>query len=362
LSDDLSIRITPAGQSSGAQKMDGWLEVSARVGIETCPNSYDISYTSQSPISAADLNVSKGDGAQVYLGGDLIITGYVDKVIETTSGDTHTLRLVGRGKCQDLVDCSAEWPLPGGQITGANALDVATKLAAPYGITVSCLGPLGPVIPQFNLTLTETAYQIIEEVCRFAQLLPYEGADGNLILNQVGTTRAASGFVEGGDSGNIQARTLTQSADQLYSEYDAFLMDMDVLGDTGNGGNQIGRATDPNMLRHRRRAIIAEAPAGRQNIAQARAIWECSRRAGRSRMVNLTTDTWRDAGGTLWTPNTIVPVTLPKSNFGPVDLVIAEVVFRRGASGTTADLTVMPSYAFLPEPILLLPPVRGVNA
>jgi hypothetical protein len=65
-----------------------------------------------------------------------VITGYVDRVIGTLDARQHSVTVTGRSKCQDLVDCSAEWP--GGQIVGSSVLEIARKLAEPYGISVEC--------------------------------------------------------------------------------------------------------------------------------------------------------------------------------------------------------------------------------
>ncbi|MGP8002296.1 MAG: phage baseplate assembly protein [Smithella sp.] len=85
-----------------------------------------------------------------------------------------------------------------------------------------------------------------------------------------------------------------------------------------------------------------------------RANWENARRVGRSNVLTLTTDSWRDSAGTLWTPNTIVPISLPALKLQQVNWVIADVSYKRDTTGTTADLVLMPPRAFLPQPISLL--------
>jgi hypothetical protein len=51
---------------------------------------------------------------------------------------------------------------------------------------------------------------------------------------------------------------------------------------------------------------------------------------------------------------------LPGLKVPDVSWVIADVIFRRDASGTHADLVLMPKEAFVPEPFLLTPILRGV--
>ena len=77
--------------------------------------------------------------------------------------------------------------------------------------------PVGGAIPQFNLMIGESAFEVIERVGRYRGLLAYDQPDGSLILAQVGATQAASGFTEGE---NVQEATLTWSMDQRFSDYD----------------------------------------------------------------------------------------------------------------------------------------------
>jgi len=71
------------------------------------------------------------------------------------------------------VDCSSDLvndpALRGGMINGVNTLGVAQTLCGPYGIKArSAVFDLGPPIPQFQVMLGETPYQIIESMARYA--------------------------------------------------------------------------------------------------------------------------------------------------------------------------------------------------
>ena len=350
-SDDLVLTID--GQAFG-----GWTEIQITRGIERLPSDFSVGLTELFPGELDKVLIAPGAACTVKLGDDLVITGFVDRFIPSISAKQHSIRVVGRSRCSDLVDCAAEWD--GGQISGSSALGIAEKLAAVYGIGVHCSVPDLPVIPQFNLMLGESAFEIIERISRYSALLAYDLPNGNLQLAQVGTVNAASGFVEGV---NVQAASIEYAADQRYSIYQAFLQSVDVLTDLGDGGNLLYTITDPNVTRHRKLIIIAEAGGGGNDIAQKRANWELTRRAGRSRAVRVTVDSWRDSAGTLWTPNTLVPVELPSLKLSADHFVIGEVTYRRSdGDGTVADLVLMPPDAFRPEPILLQPVFGDIAA
>lgn len=335
---------------AGDRQLSGWTRVRVTRGIERCPSDFQIEMSDRYPGQPFDVVVNPGDACQVLIGADLVITGYVDKVSPSFDPLNHTITISGRSKCEDLVDCAAEWP--GGQILGSSVLDIAQKLAKVYGITVSATGDVGAGIPQFNLMLGETAYDVIERICRYRALLPYDGPDGNLILAAVGTTQAANGFAEGI---NVERARVVLSMDQRYSEYLVFLQSVDLFTDTGLGGNLYATAPDAGVPRHRRRVIISESGGGGQDVSKRRAEWEAARRYGRSACVTLTTDSWRDSAGVLYTPNTLVPLDLPHLNVTGKTWLIGEVTYARGAEGTRAMLTIMPPEAFNPQPILLQP-------
>jgi prophage tail gpP-like protein len=352
MADDLSI-------VSGGQSIAGWTDVSVTLRAEGFPNSFEISATSRAPDGKSATIVKPGDACQVMLGADTVITGYVDRVVEGGDKDSHTLSLSGRGMTQDLVDCSAIWTH--GQMVSGTALDIAKRLASAYGtsgIKVK-LGPgasAGDPIPSPTfLNYTETGADIIQRVALNAKLLAYEDATGALVLATVGSTQAASGAVYGQ---NVQAWSAENSMDQRFSDLICCSETMDGLADF-NGSDFYYTATDPGVPRMRNRNVQLEHVAvegGPAEFTKNKAIWEVARRLGRSTTVHVTLDSWRDSAGTLWAPNTLMPVDVPGLLLANKILCISEVTFRRNnETGTTADLLLMPPQAFTPEPISLLP-------
>jgi len=134
----------------------GWQNVSLTRGCERIPNSFSIGLTALNPSDGSKVVAFAGQACELALGSDVVITGYIDR--DTNGGDAngHQLSITGRGKCQDLVDCSAQWP--SGQLVNGNVLQVASQLACYYNIGVSALNgvDVGPQIPQFQLELRAT--------------------------------------------------------------------------------------------------------------------------------------------------------------------------------------------------------------
>ncbi|MGN6518664.1 MAG: phage baseplate assembly protein [Dokdonella sp.] len=343
-SDDVTITID--GQVYG-----GWQDVRITRGVERLPSDFDLRMTDIHNVDADMLQILPGKACVVSIGPDPVITGYVDVVAPSFDKGSHEILVTGRGKCQDLVDCSAEWP--GGQIDGSSVLEVARKLAAPYGIEVNALDDDGAAIPRQQLMRGETPFEIIERLCRFRQLLAYDDYDGNLLLARTAHRKGASGFREGI---NVQRGGAWFSMHERFSEYQCFFQSVEPLLETGGGGDLVGSVADPFVPRHRRRVIIAEIAGGNlaaQDVAKDRATWEGVRRLGRSFGLRITTDAWRDAAQLLYEPNVLVPVDLPTLKVTNRQWLIAEVTFRKGAEGTTCDIVVMPPQAFNPSPQLI---------
>jgi prophage tail gpP-like protein len=313
---------------------------------------FEIGMTESFPNSPSEVIVQPGDECQIELGLDLVLTGYVDRYVPSLSPSEHDIRVSGRGKCEDLVDCSAVWP--NGQISGTSALDVAAKLSAGYGITVECDVPDLIKIPQFNIFIGETVFEIIERVSRYSGLLVFDEPDGNLRLARANTSiQAAGGIAEGV---NVQSAAIEYSAVERFSTYTCFAQSILAYSDAGIGPNMLATVTDPNVRRPRNRFIVVEAVQGFADLAKRRAVWEMNRRAGRAAVVTVKVDSWRDAAGTLWTPNTLVTVDLPTLKLPKATWLIGEVTYRRTLDeGTTAELVIMDPKAYLPEPIALLP-------
>ena len=346
----------------------GWTDVRITRRCEGLPNDFELSLTATDPNGLTTL-AQANDPVTIKIGSDLVLTGYVDEDSNEAGPESHDLGLAGRGKTRDLVDCSAQWK--GGLINASSILQLCQKLGEPYSIDAALAkGTTTPnIIPALALNYGETCAEIIGRVARNEQVLYYEGVDGNVILSQVGSVRAASGISYGQ---NVQRWSVRNSMAERYSDIYCAQFSTDPAYDQGDGSfNLFGHVPDANV-RWPRTLIINTEGLGKE-VADAKAHWEVARRAGRGTIVRATVDSWRDAAGVLWTPNTLLPVQGPGLRYrppgaslasdAPVDLCLSEVTYRYSEDGgETADMVLMPPEAFSPEPIQLLPPVPDVTA
>jgi prophage tail gpP-like protein len=348
------------------QRLSGWQEICVSRGIERIPSDFDIQLTERYPGELAAVEVRAGSPCQVLIGGDVVVTGYIDRYAPEISPGSHAIRVTGRGKCQDLVDCSAYLRGAHNQVMKTTTRALAAQICALFGITVTARDGDGLAVPQFNVILTETCWDIIERAARHSAMLAYEGADGNLVLSRAGTDRMASGFAL---PGNVERAQATFSVDQRYSLYEVIWSPTDLLVDISraSGGSDalnsrvqvaditVGADQPGTGRRFRPKVLVSDQVQFGQDIAEQRALWERNRRNGRGRQLFVVADSWHDAAGRLWEPNARVALDLPKLKVSDVEWVISDVTYLRGAEGTHAELVLMPAEAFEPEPIVLQP-------
>jgi prophage tail gpP-like protein len=280
--------------------------------------------------------------------------------------------------CEDMIDCSAEIIGPDGpatQMGGTTASSIAQRLATPYGITViSGTNAKSQLIPQFNVNLGETAYQIIERVARYAGFLIYDDADGNLILGEPASEPQAAGKVQQGV--NIVAATPEFNLCERYGRYDfyshSFQSGSDAQASIAASSGHYGPDNDTShgvalddvfttyktpygAPRNRKLIQIADMPLVGVVTAQTRADWEMNRRMGRSQRVSITVATWRDDAGKLFRPNSLLSFTVPACRLSDKTWLICDVTFEKSLRGTECHLVLMPKEAFLIEPFLIAP-------
>jgi len=331
--------------------LSGWDSVRVTRSIERLPMDFELSLMDYFPGSDEKQLVNPGDPCVVKIGSDTVVTGYIDRWAPMISRASHEVRAVGRSKCADLVDCSAYWP--NNVITGATPLQIAQRLAKPYGISVGSDVESATTVPQFSLNWGESSQQVIDRISRWAALLYYDLPDGSLFLTRVGTKQAASGVVQGK---NIEAAAYESTMDERFSEITGVSMAITPINEeSGNDAYDavaLAKATDPEaaQMRYRNRTVIIESTMNANAQAQQCIDWEMNRRYGQSKRLQVTVDSWRDSAGNLWEPNTLIPISLPA--FGLTDQLwlLGEVTFRKDDRGTAAEMVLMPPAAFSVEP------------
>lgn len=324
---------------------EGWQSIEVSRSLEQIASTFVFESAARDGGGKNVLHIQCGESCEVLLDGDKVLTGWVDVVEMAHDATTHTIRVSGRSKTSDLVDCSAIWET--GTFHKTTVTHIAESLAAQYGVTVS-VTDAGVVIPVFTLQDGETVGEAVDRLARSRSILAYDNAEGELVMGPVGTETAGSNLVLGT---NIKASSSKVDVSKRFSEYRVKgqrASDEQIDGVTASTAS--GTSQDDEVSSGRTRILVlhADGHASLKSCAD-RATWEAATRAGKSVEVEVIVQGWRQADGELWDVNELCHV---RDAVIGVDatLLISGVAFRLGEDGTTTKLTLSPASGFVPEP------------
>ncbi|MBB5462870.1 phage baseplate assembly protein [Paraburkholderia sp. Cpub6] len=338
--------------------LTGWKAVRITRSIEFATSSFLL--TCSADANTLKLVSREGAPVTISIGSDVVLAGYVETIETILTPTSHDITISGRGKLADLVDCSCRIDRINAN-TGLKAL--CASIATPYSVDVF-VPPNGtqavldalPALPRQIVSITETAWEVIERYARYCGLLVYESEEGELTISQAGTELGGSGVALGS---NIEAIVCTKSTLGTFSTYNAVLSAYSMGADDESIANlpvvtvaATGTAANPG--RTRPTYFVSEQSATDRRFIEKRVNWMASRAYGRARRVRVLVDNWRDASGSPWLVNVNYPVSgalagVPDNTI----LLLAEVTFILSEKGTHAELVFGPRQGFLPEPIAL---------
>lgn len=331
--------------TTGGMILSGWTETRVTRSVERFPSDFQISLTERFPGSFGEASVAPGSTCSVSLGGDKVLTGYIDVYSPSYSGNFHQVVIQGRSKGEDLVDSSyIPDSVDGWQLNDKTLKPIFQRLLKPFpDIQLQMQEDKSIASYPVQIQLGQTVFELMQEYARIGQVIVYDDADGNLVVGNVGTGRG-SPIVEGQ---NIEAATARIDYSQRFAKIEAVGSMQTLEG----GLNQLrGEATDDQIRKSRTKLLVMDTVTGPdQQWAQQQVDWEMNRRKGRSLQVQVVVTGWRDANGQLWTPNSIVSIEAPNLKVQS-ELVIVECSWIRGEQGTQTEMLLMPKEALQPEP------------
>lgn len=314
---------------TGGNYYGGWKNLRITRSIEQMAGTFDLEITERWPGNPIASPLKPGGSCQVFLDGDVVITGYVDSVSPDYDASRHTIRVTGRDKTADLVDSSAIHK--SGQWHKVKFDQLARDLIKPYGIKLVIEADVGAAFESWNIQEGETVFECLERAARMKALLLTSNPDGDLVVTRAGKERLDYGLVEGQ---NIKAARADFSWKERFSSY--VTKGQGRLGADGETEHSApsGKVDDPIITRHRPLIVLAESHS--KNITlRDRAEWERNVRRGRSARGSITVQGWRHPGGELWQPNMLVPVTSPMLWLENAEMLIVGCTYSLDEQGGT---------------------------
>ncbi len=369
MSDLLTLKI-------GGQIYGGWKSVSIRTGIEQIAGSFDLAITERWPNQPTEWAIPPGESCVVLIGDDVVISGYVDSVAVSYDDGSHEIKVTGRDRAGDLVDCSA----PSTAFSGLTFEEICQRLCAPFSVEVfdettggkrittkqKKAGKKGTPpkkiraiskVPKQAVQNGESVFKTLEKLGRSEGVLLVSDGEGGIVITRAGLGGDCQTMLEFGK--NILRASFEHSHANLFSEItvkgqaaapNAGQFDVVHASPKGTVNRKAATTSNSGITRYRPLIIVAETQADAARC-QKRAEWEAGNREAKARRVSITVQGWReDANGELWRINKRVRVKCPWMRIDEW-LLIAAVSYKLDDGGTTAELSLVPEKALdqLPE-------------
>lgn len=365
----------------GGRVFGPWTEVEIVRDLSDIAGSFRLSYYDAARAARALrpaerpeglMELKTGQEARVEIDGELVLLGWIDEVDLEWGPDHLNAVVTGRDRTGDLVDCAATVDGPA-EYRGITLLEIARRIAAPFGIAVRSEVGAGRLFDRFSVDVAETAMSAIEKATRQAAVLLTSDGVGGLVLTKSGVRRAPHplrlpGNVAVGrakfnwrarfsdyiyksqQEGAGHSRTGGPAQDHTATPLTAIPPAPAAAAGEARGIIRTGRARDPEVTRYRPRVRLVRSEGGGAT-AEAQADWMMRTARGQSEGLTYDVPDWRagpvGAGGQqrLWRPNELVAVVDPYAGIDR-DMLIAAVTYRFDARGSRTELRVVGPEAF----------------
>lgn len=308
----------------------GWKGISITRSVDQAAGTFSLDVTDKWSVQSLPLPIQPGDECSVSIGGQPVITGYVDKTSISVNATSISFSVEGRSKTCDLVDCSAVADCMEFKDQGLDC--IANTIAGPFGLGVNVETSCGEAFRRHAVQPGETAFECIERAAAQRGVLLTDDAQGNLVLTGPGRKSAGDALQQGV---NVLSITVDRDHKDRFSKYTVNAQEPSWdQGKSEPVANIQGEACDSNITRHRPMLVNSEMQ-GNCKSAQERAENEATCRAGQSTQVNVTVQDWRQSGGALWEENMLVTVNFPRAMLHGVLFVIDSVNYTVNDSGGT---------------------------
>ncbi|AVE50832.1 phage tail protein [Serratia marcescens] len=319
----------------------GWTDMTINRSLESIAGEFDLTITARWS-AAAPRTIKPGMPCLVNIGGDRVLTGYIDDFIPSYDAENVAIRVLGRDKTGDLVDSSVVDK--SGQWRGQKLEALAAMLCKPYGIEVITETDTGDAFSGVTLEQGETVFELLDRLAKQRGVLMTSDAWGRLIITRASTRRASVALVLGENILAARGRFSWQGRASQYIVKGSVAAGGSTWDDQPAkvvGGRQV-IVTDSEITRYRPKILVNE-----DNLtvggASARGEWYKARMQGEANTTEITVAGWRENGetGPLWQPNLLVPV---KDDIQQLDVtwLIKTVSFMEGDSGRVTVLSLVP--------------------
>ncbi|ANH04599.1 phage baseplate assembly protein [Shinella sp. HZN7] len=317
---------------------------------------------------AAARAVQPGMAVSISVDGEPCLEGYVDNVSPSISEGEANVKITGRDKTGDLVDCDAIGDGKVAEFKNVKLEDAVKRIAAPFGLSVKSEIDTGEPFQRYSLDLVETAHSAIEKGARSRHALILSDGIGGIVITRTGANRAPASLTLPGNvltaegsfdhSGRYSKTIVRGQSERAAKERKGAKLDVtaepiavDDRETTDGSATErerkgtaaTGIAEDGEIKRYRPIAHLTRSKAD-QVSAEDEADWRMRTARAKGEQISYTVHGF-GAGGRLWRVNELVTVEDAFMGINR-DMLISKLTMREDDSGRTTALTVTSPEAF----------------
>lgn len=352
----------------GGKTYGGWKSVVIEIGMDQLTRGFKLSVTDTFPGNVDFHRLRNGDQVQLFIGDDLICTGYIDHVNVAYSGTSITVTVDGKSKTVDLVDCCPvakygaiaskgdnawtgvvvgkdgkkhEVPAASVQTTSWKNIktsEIIASLAAPYGIAVHATAEIGEKLTDHTIVPGEKVKESINRLITKDNLVVMDDEAGDLVIVEPGDAGDCADALELGK--NVLAGSAAYDASKLYSRYVVLGQHAGTDADFGRTAAEDKGIVDSSLVKRNRLLVIKDKGQSSKMTCGKRADFEKRYREAQYTAATYTVQGWRQSDGSLWKVNAMARVV--DRLLGIEDsLLISKLSFSLSSQGMTTTLTVL---------------------
>lgn len=267
---------------------------------------------------------------QLYIGGDLIINGTVEKISPTLTATANSVNVQGRSKTGVLVDCTFEKD-ENLEFQKAALDEIADTVVSKYGLETSFPDGPGPIFEKAGPSSpTSTVFRFLQNLSRQRSLLMSQDPEGKLLFRRAKTSGVPVAELIEGQQG-VLVSTADYDGTKRFSNYGVF-------GQEPGKNDNAALITDGSIAVTRPKSTQGN-DTNQGNIENV-AKWTLTSDIAASINIPLGYEGWFRPDGKLWAENELILVQAPSIMiYRPFVMLIKSVNFRSTPEAKTVEFT-----------------------
>lgn len=277
--------------------------------------------------------------AKVYIGGKLVISGYLYMVGSSISDQGTIKNLGGFSRTVDIVDSSMRPPY---EEAGVTLKQRADKLVQSHGIRAIFEVEAGGPFDRVTAGEQDTIFTHLKKLALERGVLISSTPNGNLLFLEANTKGAPVATLTEGQPPVMNYDSVFDGR-KRFNAYRA-------INTTPFGSNE-SIVKDDRVPRSRIQTFrVQESMAGE---IEAAARWKRSKTLADALTIPLPVEGWLDPNGNRWEPNTLVTLISPSIHVPQgFNFLIRSVEFSETDRGKTAVLNIIPPQVYTKEELI----------